>query len=338
MDFKDTVILTGAGFTANFGGFLGREMWVKIFNNPKLDGASKIKLELKKGFDFEKVYSSIFSNRGSFTQDEIEIFEDVVNEAYLAMDDVIKQPTWWDTAGIHPADLKKFFDFFQKEENGKAGVCFTLNQDLFPERRLGWKPLVPQGMQYAGDFGNLDQNDLDSDSPKKLPTDEELEAYKSNLSNQFSFIKLHGSSRWISQDGSNTKVIGINKLEAINRIPLLKWYLELFEQALYRPNVKLLAIGYGFKDEHINACINKAAIEHGLKLYILSTERPDDFSFRMRFKYPRGTAINDMDNTNLPIWDAVDGYFPYRMNRIFPKSQAITAEKSEIYRRMGMSF
>lgn len=337
MNFKNTILLTGAGFTANFGGFLGREMWAKIFNNPKLNDAKNIKAELKKGFDFEKVYSAIFNSRGSFSPEEIEIFEEAVNEAYLAMDEVIKQPSWWDTSGIHPADLKRFLDFFQNEEDGKAGAVFTLNQDLFLERHFGWQPLVPRTMQYGGSQGNLDQDDLNSNGPKRLPTEDELAIYKAILSNQSSYIKLHGSSRWTSEDGSNTKVIGINKIETINKIPLLKWYLELFEQALYRPNVKLLSMGYGFGDEHINSCISKASIEHGLKLYIISTEKPNDFSFRMRFKYPAGTAINEQDNTKLPIWNAVEGYFPYYLNRVFPKSQAKTTEKSEIYKSLGIS-
>lgn len=51
MNFSDTILLTGAGFTANFGGFLAREVWSKIFNNPKLNDAGNLKLELRKNFD-----------------------------------------------------------------------------------------------------------------------------------------------------------------------------------------------------------------------------------------------------------------------------------------------
>jgi hypothetical protein len=34
-DCSEIVLFTGAGFTKNFGGFLAKEMWSKIFNNPR---------------------------------------------------------------------------------------------------------------------------------------------------------------------------------------------------------------------------------------------------------------------------------------------------------------
>ena len=35
VNFKKNILLTGAGFTANFGAPLAKEMWSKILNNPK---------------------------------------------------------------------------------------------------------------------------------------------------------------------------------------------------------------------------------------------------------------------------------------------------------------
>jgi len=36
MTENDRVLLTGAGFTKNFGGPLAREIWSLIFNNPRI--------------------------------------------------------------------------------------------------------------------------------------------------------------------------------------------------------------------------------------------------------------------------------------------------------------
>ncbi len=337
MNFNDIILLTGAGFTANFGGFLAKQMWSKIFNNPKLNNAANLKLALKNNFDFEEIYSKVINNTVQNLQEhEQNIFVEVLNEAYLAMDHAIKQPSWESYYGIHRIDLKRFLDFFTKNSESKTSLCFTLNQDLFMERTFGWQPLGPLKMRHKGSLGNLDEKDLNSTNAKKLPTQEELNEFKNTLSENFLYIKLHGSQKWIAADGKDTKILGINKREAIEKIPLLKWYFEILEQALFRNNARLVIIGYSFKDDHINECIIKAINEYGLKLYIISTETPDKFSFRMRHKYPLGTALNERDNQKLSIWNATEGYFPYKLKRILPLSQDITAEKIEVFQSIGI--
>lgn len=336
MKFKNTTLLTGAGFTANFGGFLAKEMWSKIFNNPKLNDAGNLKLELRKNFDFEELYSMVLGNRiKNLHPYEYNVFTESLNEAYLAMDKVIREPSW-KYYGVHPADLRRFLDFFRESDQNEIATCFTLNQDLFMERNFGWQPAGPAPMRYKGTFGNLDKEDINSDSLKRLPTQEEIKNYKISSSESFLYVKLHGSQKWVAADGRDTKVLGINKREAIERIPLLKWYFEIFEQSLFRNNVKLVVIGYSFRDDHINNCLVKAINEHGLKLYVISTEDPDKFSFRMKYKYPSGTAINEQDDVKLPIWNAIEGYFPYKLKKILPFLQRTTAEKVEVFKSIGI--
>lgn len=337
MNFKNTILLTGAGFTANFGGFLAKEMWSKIFNNPKLNNAGILKLELRKNFDFEDLYSRVMGNRiPNLPAHEPHVFVESLNEAYLAMDKVIRDPVW-EYFGVHPANLRSFLEFFQQSDHSEVAPCFTLNQDLFMERTFGWQPLGPTSMRYRGTFGNLERTDLDSDGQKALPTDEELEVYKSSFSENFLYVKLHGSQKWISSDGSHTKIIGINKRDAIEKVPLLRWYFALFEQALFRQNVKLVVIGYSFRDDHINACIAKAISEYGLKLYIISKEDPESFRIRIINKnYSPRAQLLDSDETGTRIWNAVEGYFPYELKRILPISQVVTAEKSELFQSIGI--
>lgn len=336
INFKKTILLTGAGFTANFGGFLAKEMWARIFNNPALNNAGNVKLELKKDFDFESIYSTVFDRRFAFPTHEIKILESVLNEVYLLLDQTIKQPQW-ESLGIHQADLNRFLEYFRENSGNETAVCFTLNQDLFLERHFGWQPLGTNAMRYKGNFGNLDINDIDSNNAKLLPSHDELESYKDSFSESFTYIKLHGSQKWITSDGKDTKILGINKAEVIEKIPLLKWYFELFQQALFRNDVRLVVIGYSFRDRHINEQVIKAINEHNLKLFVISTENPESFYFRMTHKYPSGSLINDINEQTRVIWNAIEGYFPYRLKDIFPYHQHITAKRIEIYRAIDIT-
>ena len=45
---------------------------------------------------------------------------------------------------------------------------------------------------------------------------------------------------------------------------------------LNKPETRLLTVGYGFGDPHINQCIANA-IGKGLKLYVISPMYPQDF-------------------------------------------------------------
>ncbi len=65
-------------------------------------------------------------------------------------------------------------------------------------------------------------------------------------------------------------VIGHAKSEQIKCEPLLNWYFELFNQQLNVTNTKLLVIGYGFNDEHINKAISEVS---QLKIYIIDQWR-----------------------------------------------------------------
>lgn len=329
MNFSKVILLTGAGFSANFGGFLAREMWSWIFSNHKLKNAGNIKLKLRDEFDFEKIYSDVFDERSNFPTHEIEIFKEVVNETYFSMDNVIQ--AFWDSMPIHPSDLERFLDRFMGLGDGGIGVCFTLNQDMVMEKRFGWRPLCPQSMNYAGNWGDRTNPDLNSTTLKVLPTSQQFNNFIYQQFNITScYIKLHGSLRWVNPGGDDSKVIGINKIQTITKIPLLNWYFELFGQAISAGDVKLVVIGYGFRDQHINNLLAKACEENGLKLFIISPEDPESFQANLLF---RGQGpIRDPDITGSKIWKSIYGYFPYRLSKIFPREQRTqNPELNEIY-------
>jgi hypothetical protein len=81
-------------------------------------------------------------------------------------------------------------------------------------------------------------------------------------------FKLHGSSNWRTAEGSDIMIVGGGKAQAIARYPVLEWYSQIFTEYLTQTNANLMVIGYGFRDEHINAALTQA-IDRGLRLFVV---------------------------------------------------------------------
>lgn len=85
---KNLILLTGAGFTKNFGGFLGSEMWAQIFNDAEIQGSNNLRDLLQKDYDFESIYSSVLNS--SLPDEDKSIMKRVVERSYRNLDDAIK--------------------------------------------------------------------------------------------------------------------------------------------------------------------------------------------------------------------------------------------------------
>ena len=72
-------------------------------------------------------------------------------------------------------------------------------------------------------------------------------------------------------------MIGKNKIDSINQEPLLKFYFELFKDLIYEGNKKLLVIGYGFGDDHVNALIRQALAVPSVTLVVVDPKPKSDF-------------------------------------------------------------
>lgn len=95
------------------------------------------------------------------------------------------------------------------------------------------------------------------------------EEYKINARCQ-PYIKLHGSSNWITEEGAPMLIIGGNKDEAIQVHPILRRYASEFSTRLNSPTTRVMVIGYGFKDHHINRVIAEVVHKHDLKMFVVS--------------------------------------------------------------------
>ena len=94
-------------------------------------------------------------------------------------------------------------------------------------------------------------------------------------------FKLHGSSDWWATSGEPMLIMGGDKVRDIKRHPLLNWYQEMFETCLRTPGARLMVIGYGGFDHHINETIAAAQADNpGLSLFTVHPKGreslPDD--------------------------------------------------------------
>lgn len=271
----NNILLTGAGFTNNFKGFLAKDMWSFIFNDKKIKGRPRILEISDSDYDYESIYYKIH-NDPKYDSEDKKAINDAIYNAYQKLDDTIRKVTDANhPLSIHP--VNEMIELFSGEKGG-SGYFFTLNQDLFIERRYKFRALLTHPLPNACKInlvGERTKLPLEPKDFKTLPSKEELDKEKTKLlsESRLRYIKLHGSFNWYSFDGSKMMVIGKNKEDQIFKEPLLSWYFELFENALYQEETRLFVIGYSFMDEHINEVIANSMNDYDLQLYIiLSTE------------------------------------------------------------------
>lgn len=328
MQIREPVLLTGAGFTRNFGGFLANQMWDKIFNHEQVQNHPSLVNLLKDNFDFESVYNEV-TNGNSYTPEAQAALHQAVKSAYNQLDEATRNywgPSAYTSAASRPLvnwqGFSKLLDHFASEGKSR-GYIFTLNQDLFVERWyseerkllriLGMTPGVD--LRGKAPWSRLQGGTLTSEYYFQAPSNpsEVVEG----ISHLLYYVKLHGSMNWKSSDGRDLIVIGGDKPVQIHREKLLQWYFDLFQEVLSRPNRRLLVIGYGFRDLHINTVIAQSIRQHGLKLYIISPQSPEGF---------KNELLRDGDEDKKTLWQGLTCYWNRELKDVCPANQSYFAE------------
>lgn len=326
------ILLTGAGFTRNFGGPLADDVWASIVSHPKVQrDAALRRYLLAEGMDFESVwhvvqYDSAWqkSARDALTVAVTEVFEEIDRTRFVEM-----------IGPGRPYPIE--FTTLQRQLIGRfegdpttPGLFFTLNQDLFIERMYynGPTPVMPGLQQYKGIWFSPTNANANRGTPPltSLPSKEQLTGGDKLLKGSpFYFIKLHGSWDWRSSDGRECMVLGRGKDERIADEPLLALYFGWFTRAIQRTDVRLLCIGYGFRDEHINAVLADGAKRFGLRIWIVSPEPPSELKRRLS---------NDGAGFGQEIWSALGGHFRCDLQTLFPAGQ----RPSQAWHQLEASF
>lgn len=321
-------ILTGAGFTKNFGGLLGSEMWAEIFNNPRIQVDSDLREILAQDYDYESAYSQIIES--SLPEEKKQVMREVALEAYKNLDDVLKGWIFNDSSA-YPVNRYLLADLigrvYAASPRPAKAFMFTLNQDLFMERHWNWNsPGVPRVARFQNGF---DSQSFNANDFVELSADNAEARLQKGLENHagIHYIKLHGSYGWKSSDGANQLVVGTSKETLIQREPLLRAYFDLFQSVIKEGSKKVLLIGYGFRDTHINAALVDGVQNHGLEVYILT---------------PGGIADlrRNMENGHYYALDILNkglrGYFQKSLLDVFPKNQDRTPHYDEMLQALGI--
>lgn len=141
-EIRTPVLLTGAGFTANFDGFLAKDMRFRILGNPRVQTCPEIVRILQSPCSFESVYNDVMT--GNYDAEDQAALDEAVQGAYRDLDDLVRK---YPSSAERPCPISihavgTLLERFASE--GKArGYIFTLNQDLLVERwYLGTEKLL----------------------------------------------------------------------------------------------------------------------------------------------------------------------------------------------------
>jgi hypothetical protein len=271
-------LLTGAGFSHDFGGYLACEMWDKIFNNETVKKYPKLANFTGTDFDYESIYYNIHSDP-QYTIDERKTIDDAILQAYMSIDNKIKN-AGRGQYGLLMYKVNEMIESFSSSRRfGGGGFFFTLNQDYYVERWFSSSntSLHHPYINNANTGWHMGDKNFDDRYYVVAPKEPLKHEESLNVAN-FHYIKLHGSFNWKRSDGSNLMIIGQDKEKRITEELLLTCYSEIFIRALEKEDVKLLVIGYSFLDDHINKVIANSMINFGLKLVIVAPWSDGEFT------------------------------------------------------------
>jgi hypothetical protein len=323
-DIREPVLLTGAGFTANFGGFLASGMWSRIFNHREIHRYPSLVHVLKQDFHVESVYHQVMYGN-QYMLEEQNAMQTAVHDAYQQLDASTRH--CWGPGASCPVSHRGIGNLLEgfASEGTERGFVFTLNQDFFVERwHLGTHKLLrTPGMEIRHRSPCNEAHDIPTYTvPSIRDIEAKHDAYEEERSaNWLYYVKLHGSMNWRTSDGREVMVIGGEKPIQIGREPLLDWYFEIFKQVFSSPQRRLLVIGYGFGDEHINEVIAHAITEHGLHLYVLCPTPPNTLKDELLRKSPLYGKT---------LWDGLSRYWDKGLKEIYPAHDPHTRLAEEI--------
>ncbi len=265
---KNHIVLTAAGFTKNFGAPLAVEF--KNLVLAKIKNVPALLKELNDNSNFEDAYVSVM--KGNFSEEEkkrmhqalVDSFNNDLNKSY-------ENRNYGQSIYAVPDHL-----ILPLCKGKQFGTLFTLNQDLFMERKIfhnafQFTPVIP-GVRYAMNLPSEQEQNVNIDEASIELFQESLEALhrKKGTGSNLLYIKLHGSTNWFDLSSSlETLIIGVDKEKIINKTPLLLCYFNFFKESVFRENTKLLIIGYGFGDHHINSVLKRAQESHGLEIHLM---------------------------------------------------------------------
>lgn len=265
-------LLLGAGFSRNWGGWLGSEVFEYLLGSPEVmaDGDLQVWLWKHKdrgGFEATLEELQAEANR-SGNRSQLERLEAAILKMFADMD-----------AGFRNQRGTIFeFEFVRGDSLVRGflhqfDTIYTLNQDLLlerqyfteghvlinPQRWSGWtipgmQPMHGPNATFTGE----------REIPNYRPSGD-FQIHR----NMQPYFKLHGSANWRDENGRLIIALGGNKPGAIQASNVLRQYFERFKADLSGGDTRVMVIGYGFADQHVNAALLEAVNNHNLKMFVV---------------------------------------------------------------------
>jgi hypothetical protein len=286
-------ILTGAGFSANWGGWVSSEFWQRLIAKIE-DESLRHWLEgyRSKGFETALFDAKKKSEDESEWKNHYKSLISITNSLFEKMNSRLIS-----SEGVDSNNELKFQKFF-----GRFDAVFTTNQDLLVESRFGMN-LMSGGLFRNKQIKGNKQNKrgwyipglkIKPYPPGNEPTLREnpwIDIYCPDnnsireLKEQLDcvpYVKLHGSSNFETEDGSEIMILGGEKEEQIQETPLMNFYFKILRDKLFSPNSRILIVGHSLSDVHINKIIFEAIEKYRLRFYLWTPENVDALKDRLR--------------------------------------------------------
>ena len=287
------ILLLGAGFTRNWGGWLAAEAFEYLLGCNEINSSVRDLLLRYKEKGFEAALDALQAERQHETDGRLQNLELGLQTMFNAMNSAFPQVSF---------NFDKALEYTVSKFLTRFDAIFTLNQDCLLETHYlndniailsngRWQGWTIPGMKFlSGDESTslADSTLTPTSQPPGIP--DRLQPY----------IKLHGSSNWRS--GGRLMVMGGNKSAAIRRESVLAWGMNAFNMFLEHPDTRLMVIGYSFRDSHINECLMKAARSSDLKLFIVDPQGMDVMNHSTQ-----GGAIPADSDLAKTLWPYVRG-------------------------------
>jgi hypothetical protein len=328
-DINKTILLTGAGFTKNFGGLLACEVWQYIFNHP--DTSYSIKNVMRNN---ERNYEYVY---GSLLGEDIEKYLDILREQFILIDNNILSRNRF-------KELKKFMDLFY--DSHRYNFIFTTNQDLLIERYFlahtanrEAKPGEQSSINQVADdvplnfpYLNFDLTEIARSTTNQCVQSSQKDHYPFNkfkkaiayeknklpIKGKMNYVKLHGSFNWDHSEGFIVNITGTEKTTDILKTNIFKMGFSLLDYIL-KVKVNIVIVGYGFNDAHINDRLLMAA-QNKSSLVIVSPDSWCNLQKR-QLLFSNDAFKKDSKTYTRVLLDSVDKYYECSFDSFFDLSR-----------------
>jgi hypothetical protein len=255
------ILLLGAGFSRNWGGWLANEALEYLLGCPQIDDSLRALLIRNKTKGFEETLGVLQAQSAGRRLEQLTQLEAALRSMFDDMNAAFSKGSFdfgGDSRSGSVSDFLRHFD-----------AIFTLNQDTLLETHYfnnialpagdrHWREGCLPGMERVGEhYGKASGLWQPAANVGEIPGDVQP------------YIKLHGSSNWQTRDASQLLIMGTNKSAVIAKVPILQWGFDKLNEYLSGSHTRLMVIGYSFGDDHVNAVLMKAAQAQKIRLFVV---------------------------------------------------------------------